>query len=182
MKDIAFHLTDIAENSIRAGAHRIGIDLRLDGNSLTATITDDGCGMDATTLERVTNPFYTTRTTRRIGLGIPLLIQSAEQCGGTVEIRSSPGKGTEVTARFCLDHIDCPPAGNLADTFMLLMAGNPANDIRLTFAAGDRQFALSTEDVLGTLDGIPIGHPRVASLLREIIRSGLEQTFGNCLR
>lgn len=90
MKDLAFHLTDIVENGIRAGAGEIGIRLRCVGREFRMRIDDNGCGMDAETLERAVNPFFTTRTTRKMGLGLPFLFQNAEQCGGSAGVRSRP--------------------------------------------------------------------------------------------
>lgn len=181
MKDIAFHITDIAENCIRAGASHMTIGLRLDGSRLELTVTDDGCGMDDQTVRRVTDPFYTTRTTRRVGLGLPFLFQSAEQSGGCAEISSAVGKGTRVRAVFRTDNIDCPPAGDLAGTLMQIVAGNPSIDVALHFGCGTRAFDITTADIAGVLDGIPMGMPQVATMIRDIISSNLGEVFGQRL-
>ena len=98
MTDIAFHITDLAANSLRAGADAIDIALSLDGTQLELAVTDNGCGMAPEAVRRAFDPFYTTRTTRRTGLGLPFLLQSAEGCGGSAAIRSVPGKGTAMPA------------------------------------------------------------------------------------
>lgn len=131
MNTLTFHITDIASNSVRAGATRILLDIAVMEDA-TIRIADNGCGMDAKTIAQVTDPFYTTRTTRKVGLGIPFLIQNAEQTGGFVKIESEPGKGTEVTARFVTSHIDCPPWGDLPGTVAMLISGNP--DINICFS------------------------------------------------
>ena len=98
MNTLTFHITDIASNSVRAGATRILLEIAINEENTIIRIADNGCGMDAETIVRVTDPFYTTRTTRKVGLGIPFLIQNAEQTGGFVKISSQSGAGTEVTA------------------------------------------------------------------------------------
>lgn len=177
MKDLAFHLTDIVENSIRAGAGEIGIRLRCVGREFRMRIDDNGCGMDAETLERAVNPFFTTRTTRKMGLGLPFLFQNAEQCGGSAGVRSRPGRGTVVKARFPLDHIDCPPAGDLAGTLMQLIVGNPGVNIRIRLDCGRRSAGLATREIADALEGLPLGHPRVALHIRELLASLLEEVF-----
>ena len=100
MNNLSFHITDITANSIRANASEIGLSVEEQDTRIVIRITDNGSGMDAETARRVTNPFYTTRTTRKVGLGLPFLIQNAEQTGGSVTLTSEPGKGTEVRASF----------------------------------------------------------------------------------
>ena len=182
MKDIAFHLTDIVENSVRAGARTVVVGLRLAGREFRLRIGDDGCGMDAPTLQRALDPFYTTRTTRKVGLGLPFLIQNARQCGGDVLVRSRPGRGTTVEARFPLDHIDSPPAGDLAGTLMQLVVGSPQVDVRIRLGCGARTAALSTRQIAEALEGLPLGHPQVALHLRELLAALLEEVFGEKLR
>ena len=126
MKELSLNILDIAENSVKAGATLITVSLTQAGNVLTIDITDDGCGMDAETVRRVTDPFYTTRTTRRVGLGLPLLKLEAEQTGGTLTVTSRTaaqcpdGHGTTVRATFHTDHIDCMPLGDVTATLVRL--------------------------------------------------------------
>jgi anti-sigma regulatory factor (Ser/Thr protein kinase) len=133
MKDLSLHILDIAENSINAEAKNIeiGINENLNKDLLTLKITDDGIGMDNKMKEKVTDPFVTTRKTRKIGLGIPLLKSSAESANGKLLIDSAKGKGTTITATFQLSHIDRKPLGKISDTILMLVAGNP--DINFKF-------------------------------------------------
>ncbi len=181
MKDISFHITDITENCIRAGADRIDIGLSVEGKLFELSVADNGCGMSEETVQKATNPFYTTRTTRKIGLGLPFLIQNAEQSGGSVAIKSEIGAGTSVRATFMLDNIDCPPMGDLADTLMLLMTGNPTIDTVLTLACDGESFTISTADITEILDGVPLGHPEVATMVKEIIGGNIDEIFGDRL-
>lgn len=181
MKDLAFHLSDLTENSVRAGATEVEIGLRLDRRQLVLRIADNGCGMDAKTLRRALDPFYTTRTTRRVGLGLPFLVQNAEQSGGWAEVRSEPGRGTRVEARFGLDHIDCPPAGDLASTFMQLVIGYPAVNLRIRLGCGDRAEEITSVELREALGDLPAGHPQAAVAIRELFRGVLGQLFGDAL-
>ena len=179
MQELSLNILDIAENSVKAGASLITVAVCYGpaADRLTVTITDDGCGMDAETLERAVNPFFTTRTTRKMGLGLPFLFQNAEQCGGSAGVRSRPGRGTVVEARFPLDHIDCPPAGDLAGTLMQLIVGNPGVNIRIRLDCGRRSAGLATREIADALEGLPLGHPRVALHIRELLASLLEEVF-----
>jgi len=177
MKDIAFHITDVTENCIRAGASEMRLGLKLEGERLDLTIEDNGCGMSEETILKATNPFYTTRTTRKVGLGLPFLIQNAEQSGGGVEIRSEVGVGTVVKASFMLGNIDCPPVGDLAETFMLIITGNPDINTILTVSNEEETFEISTEEIKEIMDGVPIGHPEVSTLVRDIIGGNIEEIF-----
>lgn len=170
MNNLAFHITDIASNSIRAEADTISLHITEQPDTITIRIGDNGCGMDAETVNRVTNPFYTTRTTRRVGLGLPFLIQNAEQTGGGVTIVSEPGNGTVVTARFMANNIDCPPWGDLSGTIAMLITGNPSVNICFRYESGEKLFSVSTEEVKESLEGIPISQPKITLLLQEIIK------------
>lgn len=181
MKDIAFHITDLVENSVRAGAARIVVTLQLDGRQLRLATRDDGRGMDSPTLRRAMDPFYTTRTTRRVGLGLPFLLQNTEQCGGSTEVRSTPGSGTEVEARFPLENIDCPPAGDLAATFMQLTVSYPAVNICVRLRCGERKEAISSAELREALGDLPLGHPAVAARIRTLFAGMLGEVFGDAL-
>ncbi len=174
MNNLSFHITDIASNSIRAQAPVVEVAIRVDAQWVSIRITDNGCGMDAETVARVRNPFYTTRSTRKVGLGLPFLIQNAEQTGGRVEITSIPGKGTEVMACFGADSIDLPPWGDLAGTIATLITGNPDTDICFSYEReGEEPFTLSTHEVKEALDGMPLSLPPVMLWLREMIRENV---------
>lgn len=173
MNNLSFHITDISANSLRAGATEICLDIRETPEMITIRIADNGSGMDGETMARVANPFYTTRTTRKVGLGLPFLIQNAEQTGGRVRLRSAPGKGTEVTAEFRVSHIDCPPWGDLPGTVALLITGNPKVNICFTYRKGEEIFALSTADLKEAAGEMPLSHPRVAGWVKEMIRENI---------
>jgi signal transduction histidine kinase len=130
MQDLSLHILDIAENSISASAKRIEIKIDEDQarDLLTVEIKDDGRGMDEQTLERAIDPFFTTRTTREVGLGLSLLAQAAQQADGKIELSSSPGGGTTVKAVFRFSHPDCKPMGDIDETVRTLVAGNPNID------------------------------------------------------
>ena len=132
MKELSLNILDITKNSVTAGAKNIEISLIEDENGiLTLSIKDDGCGMSEETLQKVSNPFYTTRTTRKVGMGIPLLTLAAEQTGGKVTIVSSTAPenhGTTISATFDTTSIDCTPLGDIVETVCLLIQGNPEID------------------------------------------------------
>ena len=173
MNNLSFHITDITTNSIRANASEIQLYVEEQNSTIIIRITDNGFGMDRETLVRVTNPFYTTRTTRKVGLGIPFLIQNAEQTGGSVVITSELGKGTEVTACFHSNHIDCPPWGDLPGTVAMLITGNPEVNVCFEYCSGEIDFTINTNEIRESLDGIPLSYPKVMLLVKEIIGSNI---------
>ena len=136
LPEISLNILDISENSVSAKATEIKIVICVNTqqNQLMVQITDNGKGMDAETLNRVTDPFYTTRTTRKVGLGIPFFKQEAECTGGSFSISSVPGKGTQITAVFCTDSIDCMPLGNLNETVYSLIVMHPDIDFSLSIS------------------------------------------------
>ena len=136
MKEIALYTLDIAQNSITAQARRLDITLTEEGKTITLSIRDDGTGMAPELLARVSDPFTTTRTTRAMGLGLPLLRLAAEQTGGSLSIESTLGVGTTVTAVFHASHIDCPPVGDMAGTITLLIQGAPELELHYTHRRG----------------------------------------------
>jgi hypothetical protein len=178
MKTISEHILDITQNSIKAGANTIIISLTdSEGTqgrtSLLFSIEDDGCGMDEETVKRVTDPFYTTRTTRKVGMGIPFLKQNAEQTGGSVTVSSEPGKGTILKASFITSNIDCPPLGDIYTTVALLITGNPGINIIFRYIINDETFELSTADVKEAMGDMDISLPKVTSFLKDMIYENL---------
>ena len=145
MREIALHMADIAENSLAAGAARIKLSVMIDraADRRTTAVEDNGRGMDADTLYRCTDPFMTTRTARRVGLGIALYKLSAEQSGGSFAIRSEQGRGTRAEAVYIISGIDRAPLGSIADT----MAANPETDFTLEYAADGKAFAFATDTI-----------------------------------
>ncbi|MCQ2277051.1 MAG: ATP-binding protein [Bacteroidales bacterium] len=172
MKDLSMHIMDILQNSTRAKATEITLEVLLDSakDTLTLIFKDNGCGMDAETVQKVINPFFTTRTTRKVGLGLPLLKQNTEQTGGSMNIESAVGVGTTVTAVFGLTHLDTPPMGDLAGTMVLTISANP--DIRFFFhykRDEEVDYLLDTDEVYEILDGMSINDPDVIESLKEMI-------------
>ena len=130
MEDLSLHILDIVENSIAAQAQAVLIRISEDTRNhlLTVEIEDDGRGMDQATVEKALDPFFTTRTTRRVGLGLPMLAQSARETGGDVVIHSAVGEGTRLKATFHSDHPDCRPIGDIQGTLATLIAGQAGID------------------------------------------------------
>jgi len=130
MEDLSLHILDIAENSIAAAAKKIEIiiDEDKDKDLLTIEIIDNGNGMDQETLKKALDPFFTTRTTRRVGLGLSLLAQAAKESGGKMELNSKPHRGTIVKATFRLSHPDCRPMGDITETIRTLITAHPEID------------------------------------------------------
>lgn len=133
MEDLSLHILDVAENSVTSGAKnvRITIDEDTSRNLMTIEIEDDGSGMDEETLNKVRNHSFTSKKTRRFGLGLALLSQSANEAGGDLKIESKKGEGTRIVATFQLDHIDLKPLGNMNETMEALIIGNPKVDFKL---------------------------------------------------
>ena len=175
MKDLSMHIMDILQNSTRAGATEVTLEVLEDvaADTLTIRFIDNGCGMDAETVQKVINPFFTTRTTRKVGLGLPLLKQNTEQTGGSLDIQSEKGKGTTVTAVFGRSHLDRPPMGDLAGTIVLTASAYP--DIRFIFHYhnGETDYVFDTVEVNEALDGISIQEPEVIQYLKEMIQENI---------
>ncbi|MDD2521257.1 MAG: ATP-binding protein [Anaerolineaceae bacterium] len=178
MRELALHILDIAENSISAGANRIEIMVKQDtrNDELCLSVMDNGKGMDEELLAKVMNPFITSRTTRKVGLGIPLLKQAAEACNGGLTIESEPGKGTRLTAKFQECHIDRMPLGNLADTFLTLLLGTPEVNFVLDYQVNDEVFYFDDSEVKEAIEGMSLTDYRVIEYLTNTIRDGINET------
>jgi anti-sigma regulatory factor (Ser/Thr protein kinase) len=143
MQDLSLHILDVVENSIAASANRVKILIAEDtaGDTLLLEITDNGQGMDAETREKALDPFSTSRSTRRVGLGLPLLAQAARESGGRLEIASEPGRGTTVKATFRMSHPDCKPLGDVAETLRTILAGRPELDLKFEYTRDSQVLA-----------------------------------------
>lgn len=163
MKELSLHILDIVQNSVAAGARLIMLDLIEDVNTdlLEFSIKDDGCGMTEETLKKVTDPFTTGRTTRRVGLGIPLLKAAAELTGGGLELTSEPGVGTTVTARFVYDSIDRQPLGNMAETMLGLITSYENIGFVYYHRVNEKEFTLDTREIKGILGEVSLNEPEV---------------------
>jgi len=180
VKEISLHILDLVQNSIAAGADRVTVYLTQDSTRdvLTVDIADNGRGMPADVVQQVTDPFFTTRTTRKVGLGIPLLALTARQSGGGLTVDSTVGRGTRVTATLGLGHVDRPPLGDIATTVACLLAANPSLDFEYRHWHDGREFAVSAVELRRVLDGVSLANPVVFQPVRELIESGLRQTAG----
>ena len=149
MEDLSLHILDIVENSIIAKASTIRIKVveDMEKDLLTIEIRDNGQGMDEETVKKVLDPFFTTRTTRKVGLGLSLLGQAARESGGNIEIESEPGRGTRVEATFGYSHIDRKPLGNMEATLTTLIVGNPEVDFIYEHKKGELEYRLDTKEV-----------------------------------
>lgn len=181
MPEIALNILDVAENSVRAGATliRIRVCVSPDKDSLTIRIEDNGCGMTAEQIEKVQDPFYTTRTTRKVGLGIPFFKQAAESAGGSFRIDSEEGKGTVVDASFRLSHIDRMPLGDISSTIYTLAVFHENVEIRYTYVFGENSFTLDTREIRNMLgNNISLSEPEVASFIRSYLEENKAGTDG----
>jgi anti-sigma regulatory factor (Ser/Thr protein kinase) len=171
MEDLSLHILDIAENSLKAGARKIAITIREDAaaDQLTLEVSDDGKGMDAAVAAQAMNPFFTTGTTRRVGLGLPLLSEAATVAGGRVDIRSVPGKGTSICATFRLSHIDRKPLGNMAETIAALIAGRPELDLTYRHDRDGGSVLFTTATVRERLGGVPLNSAAVLHFVMEYL-------------
>jgi anti-sigma regulatory factor (Ser/Thr protein kinase) len=176
MEDLSLHILDIAENSIEAGAKsvEISVEENTKDDLLIMEVRDNGRGMDGETMKAVTDPFFTTKTVRRIGLGLPFLKQAAEECEGNFSIESEKGKGTTVSVSFRNSHLDRKPLGDMAASIMVLIAGNPGIDVVFAFKKDGYTYRLDTREIRAELEEVPINSPEVLKLIREDVDEGLK--------
>lgn len=172
LPEISLNILDIAQNSIRAGASLIEIFLHIKSaeHTLSVEIKDNGCGMSVDQIAKVTDPFYTSRTTRRVGLGIPFIKQSAECTGGSFVMNSVAGAGTCVSVLYHLNHIDCMPLGNISDTILMLVTSYEDLDFIYRYEIDDVGFELDTRQMREILGGVSFSQGDV----REFIKGYLE--------
>jgi len=164
--EISLNILDIAQNSIKAKASLIEIILDNDtSNALSITIRDNGCGMTGDMIHQVIDPFYTTRTTRKVGLGIPFFRSAALMTGGTFTIDSVPSSGTTITAVFHTDHIDCMPLGDITNTILILITMNEAIDFIYTYSTNHKSFTLDTRQLRQILGNIPFSTPEIKEFI-----------------
>ena len=171
MQELSLNVLDIAQNSISAGASLVSIlaDEDTKKGMLTIVIADDGRGMTPEQVAHVTDPFYTTRTTRRVGLGVPFFKMASEMTGGEFSIESRPGEGTTVRAVFHTGHIDCMPLGDLEETVFSLVTLNPQIDFRYVRTVDGSQSVLDTREFREILGDVPLNQPEVTRFLREYL-------------
>ncbi len=172
MEDISLHILDIVENSVAARADKITIRISEDINRdlLSVEVIDNGEGMDEDTLKKVLDPFYTTKTVRRFGLGLPLLSEAAKAANGHLSISSKKGKGTRVRANFQYSHIDRKPLGRMGQTIITLVIGNPEVDFIYVHKKNGHEYCLDTKKIKARLKDRPINSPEGIRLIREDLK------------
>jgi anti-sigma regulatory factor (Ser/Thr protein kinase) len=175
MKELTLHLLDIAENSINANASHvtISIDENTLEDRLTMSVKDNGHGMTPEMAQKIIDPFTTSRTTRKVGLGIPLLKAAAEMCNGFLEIISQPGEGTELIVQFQRSHIDRMPLGDVAGTILHLVVGSPDMHWTFKYRVNNENFEFDDQIIKAELEGIPLSEPMVLSFIRNEISNGI---------
>ncbi len=180
MKELSLNILDIAKNSVKAKAENILIKLDETDETLTLTIKDDGCGMSEETVQNVMNPFYTTRTTRNVGMGVPLLKLAAEQTGGNIEITSvcendSPeNHGTTVTAVFFKNHLDFTPLGDVVSTVTVLIQGSPDIDWKFVHVINGETVELDTKELREILGDVPLDNYEVIKWIEDFLKEAYD--------
>lgn len=180
MLELSLHILDVVENSLRAGAGRVSIGLEASraANRLDLVVEDNGRGMPPDLAARAADPFFTSRRTRKVGLGLALLRQAAEACEGLFELRSQPGRGTVVRASFGLTHLDRPPVGDMAATLLGLIVGRPEADFSYSQRVDGLLFELDSADIKRRLAGAPLSDGRVVEFLKEYLAQGCADLAG----
>ena len=175
MRELSLNILDVAQNSISAGAKLVEINVSENTalKTLSIEIKDDGCGMSEEMLQNVQDPFFTTRTTRKVGMGIPLFKMAAEMTGGSFNIKSTVGKGTSVRADFNTDNVDFTPLGDIDSTIVTLVTMNTKIDFAYTLKVDDGEFTLSTAQLKELLGDVPLDMPEVVMWIKDYLK---EQT------
>ena len=170
MKELSLNILDVAKNSVTAGATKIEILVEETPERITITITDNGCGMTPEFVKRVTDPFTTTRTTRKVGMGLPLMKMEAQMSGGDLSIESQVGKGTTVKSWFDPRNIDMPPLGDITSSVTTLIQGSPDIDFIFTHRTPAGEYTLDTGEIRQIMGDIPLSEPEVIAWLTDYLR------------
>ena len=183
MPEISLNILDVAQNSLRANASLVEITIKADTkkDQLMVSITDNGCGMTKEQIEKVTDPFFTTRTTRKVGLGIPFFKEAVLATNGDFIISSTPGKGTSVEAVFTLSHIDRMPLGDITETIRALIIMNTNVEFIYTYTINDRSFVLDTREFRAILGDVPLDAPEVSTYIKEFLSTNKEEIDSDIL-
>lgn len=184
MRELSQHITDLVENSTRAGARRIevSIEVNAEKDEIIVRVADDGAGMSPDELAAAMDPFYTTRSCRRVGLGLPLAMATAERCAGWLRVRSEPGYGTGVEMRLRHSHIDRPPLGNLHATITAALVGHPEVDFVCSYSVDGRRFEVDGAAIRRELDGLSLCNPAVLRWLDRYVEEGIAAVSGDAAR
>ena len=183
MRDLSLHILDLMQNSIRAQATVVSLSVLLNEKGiLSIIIEDDGTGMSEELLSRVMSPFATTRTTRKVGLGIPMMAENCRLAGGDLRLESTLGKGTKLTATLDTSSIDCLPLGDLPGTVTTLVTMNPDKpEFTLHCASPKGEMQFDTRDIREALQGVPLNEPEIAAWMQESLREEIEPIFGGVI-
>jgi len=176
MPEISLNILDVAQNSVTAGAGLIEIEITVDrsADTLEVIVADNGSGMTPEQAERAADPFFTTRTTRKVGLGVPFLKMAAEMTGGSFDIQSERGTGTRTRAVFGLTNIDRMPLGDIAGTMTALIGPNPDLDFALRYKVDGNGFTLDTREMREILQGVPLNEPEVQGYIAGFINENID--------
>lgn len=179
MRELSLNILDIAQNSISAGAPLITIEVNENtvDHTLLIGIYDNGKGMSEEQVRSVIDPFFTTRTTRKVGMGIPLFKMAAEQTGGRLEIKSELGVGTEVRAYFLTDSVDFTPLGDVASTVQMLITMNTDRDFVYKHTVNEKEFVADTREIKAILGDVPLDTYEVSQWLLEFIKENTEVLY-----
>ena len=181
MRELSLNVMDVAQNSVRAEASvvRISVTESDKDDRLTIEIADDGCGMTEEQVQQVIDPFFTTRTTRKVGLGVPLFKLSAEQTGGSFDIQSEKGVGTTTTASYVKSHVDMTPLGDINDTIKILIQCNPDIDFIYTNTTDNGSFTLDTRELKEVLgDDVSLDAPDVLEWIKDYLEENTQNIYG----
>lgn len=175
MKDLSMHILDITQNSVRAEATKIIIEIyeNEEEDILSILVEDNGKGMSEEMLSQVRDPFTTSRTTRKVGLGIPMLEQTCLQCGGRLVLDSKPNEGTIIKAEMKYNNIDRPPLGDIINSLFILLITNQDIIFKYKHKYRDNEFMVDTEEITEILGGVPLDEPEVSEWLKEYIYEGI---------
>ncbi len=179
MQELSMNVLDVAENSMRAQAKNVTIKVIEDSaaDTLSIIIEDDGCGMTEEQVAQVTDPFFTTRTTRKVGLGVPLFKMAAEMSGGNFSISSEPGVGTKTSATFGLSNIDRMPLGDMASTIQLLICSHEEVNVMYTHIVDGKEFFISTDQLKEILEGVSLETPEIRMFVEEYLRDNIRALY-----
>ena len=180
MRELSLNVMDVAQNSVRAEATvvRITVTESDKDDRLTIEIADNGCGMTQEQVQQVIDPFFTTRTTRKVGLGVPLFKLSAEQTGGSFDITSEVGRGTQTRARYVKSHVDMTPLGDINSTVSILIRCNPEIDFVFTHSTDKGAFTLDTRELREVLEGVSLDTPDVVEWIEQFLEEQTENICG----
>ena len=176
MRELSLHILDVVQNSIEAGASKIELSIIEDPgkDTLVIEVTDNGRGMSKALIDNVLDPFYTTRKTRHVGLGLPLFAAAARRSDGNLTLQSAPGKGTRLRAAFRRSHIDRAPLGDMPSVLLAILLSERPVDLDYIHKIGDQEFRFDSSEIRTELEEVPLTHPRVREWISECLREGEE--------